>query len=197
MFSGTWPASGMTRDGDAFERLTWGRRTIASGSSSLLSTPDASQGSRGGASDPRTPRANGHAVSLGDVAAYLPTPMTSDAKTASAADLARKSPQLRAVSLLPTPVVVDMGARKETGSGPGQRGSKGDPALPSAVLPPTPRATLGGSTTETTALLSGSTGYSTTALFDVGTTPSDASPPRPSPAVEEGDHSLPPPSPNG
>ena len=106
-------------------------------------------------------------------------------------------PRAAEAQQLPTPVVVDMGARKETGSGPGQRGSKGDPALPSAVLPPTPRATRGDSTTETTALLSGSTGDSTPVLFDVGTTPSDASLPRTSPAVEEGDHSLPPPSPNG
>ena len=54
------------------------------------------------------------------------------------------------LALLPTPRATD-GSK----GGPNQRGSKGDLMLPSAVhqLPPTPRATRGGSSTETTALL--------------------------------------------
>ena len=54
------------------------------------------------------------------------------------------------VTLLPTPRATD-----GTKGGPNQRGSKGDLMLPSAVhqLLPTPRATRGGSTTETVELL--------------------------------------------
>ncbi len=43
----------------------------------------------------------------------LPTPLTSDAKSASSADMDRRSPQLRAVeALLPTPACNDMGENK-------------------------------------------------------------------------------------
>ncbi len=116
------------RDGDAAQspaRLT------------LLPTPDAYAGSRGGTQHPDKRRGGGHSVALADVAehALLPTPKTTDAQHSSPADLKRHNPGLRAVSgLLPTPRATD-----GTNGGPNQRGSSGDLMLPSAVhLLPTP-----------------------------------------------------------
>jgi hypothetical protein len=69
-FSATWPSSGTTRSGVAFELPTPALHTLASASSS---------------------------------SPVLPTPLSSDDRSSSPADQARRSPQLRA-ALLPTPM---------------------------------------------------------------------------------------------
>lgn len=134
-YSETWPTSGMTRSGAAYELPMWEHRTTGSGSSllptprstdghgpgvhgqggqdlrttiALLPTPDA-YSERGGPQHPDKRRAGGHSVTLQDVA----------------------------TNLLPTPRATD-GAK----GGPNQRGTGGDLMLPSAVhrLMPTPTA---------------------------------------------------------
>lgn len=126
-FLETWPTSGMTRDGVAYELPTSAPRTEGSGSSSspgllppraarggsatetarLLPTPDAYEGSRGGSQPPEKLKAGGHSTNLASVAEW---------------------------DLLPTPRATD-----GTKGGPNQRGSSGDMMLPSAVrLLPTP-----------------------------------------------------------
>ncbi len=123
-------------DGDGGAAASGGGEGIGAGLT-LLPTPDAYAGSRGGTQHPDKRRGGGHSVALADVAehALLPTPKTTDAQHSSPADLKRHNPGLRAVSgLLPTPRATD-----GTKGGPNQRGSSGDLMLPSAVhLLPTP-----------------------------------------------------------
>lgn len=144
-YSGTWPKSGMTRGGRAYELPTSAAVTAANGCSSLLPTPTASEargtGKRGtGGPDLRT--------------ALLPTPAarlgsrwgTPNVETARRRmdDEGRRNLDLMGrnarplnevvVNLLPTPRATD-----GTKGGPNQRGSSGDLMLPSAVvLLPTP-----------------------------------------------------------
>jgi hypothetical protein len=107
-FSETWPTSGMTRGGVAYALPTSAPRTAGSASSSLLPTPKAYQGSRGGSQHPDKRRAGG---AVGDL---LPTPRATDGtkggpnQRGSSGDLMLPS----AVQLLPTPAVNDMGAGK-------------------------------------------------------------------------------------
>ena len=102
-YSQTWPTSGTTRAGTAYERPTSAHRTPASGSSSPpgLPTPTASRYGSNQSSSP------GSAVrpSLDMLAPrLLPTPKTTDEKTPSPGDTRRREPGLRALPmLLPTP----------------------------------------------------------------------------------------------
>lgn len=91
VYSPTWPRTGMTRSGRAYERVTSAHRTDASGCSSsptarkptscpLLPTPVASDGHGGQPVEQR--RAGGHQVDLSDLAPtlfpvgpLLPTPL--------------------------------------------------------------------------------------------------------------------------
>jgi hypothetical protein len=76
VYSETWPTSGMTRNGTAYSLPTSEHHTGATGSSSLLPTPDAYAGKRGGSQHPDKRRAGGHSVNLSDVVEHklLPTP---------------------------------------------------------------------------------------------------------------------------
>lgn len=89
VYSETFPISGMTRAGTAYEPPTSKPPMPGSGSSSALPTPRATRGGsgtetvkllpspdaysaeRGGPEDPEKRRAGGHSVTLGDVAAHL------------------------------------------------------------------------------------------------------------------------------
>ncbi|MEE2041849.1 DNA cytosine methyltransferase [Nocardiopsis tropica] len=102
---------------------------VVPGGVTLLPTPDAYQGSRGGSQDPAKRRAGGHSVSLADVVEHLlPTPRARDSKGRGYDD--QLPNVIEDLSLLPTP-------RASGGAhgGPNQRGSKGDLALPAAVQP--------------------------------------------------------------
>lgn len=99
----------------------------------LLPTPDAYQGSRGGTQDPAKRRAGGHSVSLADVIEHLlPTPAARDWKSGQSNILDRNARPLNEVieNLLPTPRASD-----GKNGGPNQRGSKGDLMLSAAVQP--------------------------------------------------------------
>src|SRR5690606_2206286 len=125
-YSETWPTSGMTRSGEAYELPTSEPPTSAS-ESSLLPTPDAYQSTRGGGQHPTIRRAGGHSVSLQDVALHLlPTPRATDGtkggpnQRGSSGDLMLPS----AVQLLPTPTTIhtprtSAASKRKHGSGPG------------------------------------------------------------------------------
>lgn len=66
----TWPASGMTVDGQLYARPTREPRA-SEPDSSLLATPTANLGSCGGPQDPDKRRAGGHSVSLQDQVSAL------------------------------------------------------------------------------------------------------------------------------
>ncbi len=94
-YSATFPAWGMTRSGDAYERQMSERPTVASDCSSLLGTPNA---------HPRThtPRDVRHGMQLANqVAALLPTPTSRDHKGRNQRNDTTCLPG--AVALLPTP----------------------------------------------------------------------------------------------
>ncbi len=176
--SPTWPRSGMTRSGSAFELPTSARPTAASGCSSLLKTPTAQLAVNGGSQHPDKRRAGGHGPTLADeVEHLLPTPAVNDMGAAYTPQewdewTARmrdrhgngndhgKSLAIEAQRLLPTPRATD-GMK----GGPNQRGSRGDLMLPSAVT---------------------SLGAHTNPRFDDGSTPSGDRPPPP-PSPEETD----------
>lgn len=105
-YSETWPASGTTQNGVAFERATWAPRTDGS-ESSLLPTPEANTASNGGSQHPDKRRDGGHSVNLQDVAEHLlPTPRVSMANGPSERELAENDPKRRletTLALLPTP----------------------------------------------------------------------------------------------
>ncbi len=71
-YSETWPTSGMTRDGMAYELPTLGHHTDDS-ASSLLPTPEANTASNGGSQHPEKRKAGGHSVNLQDVIEHLPS----------------------------------------------------------------------------------------------------------------------------
>jgi hypothetical protein len=169
-FSETWPRSGMTRGGSAYELPTPELPTDVSGSSSSLPTPRASRGASGtetmyalGAERSNERRPQGEVV-------LLPTP---EAKLSdSGPDYARASTPgsggddlvTTLAKMLPTPTSRDGKGPNQRGDatclhgallptpkatdgtkgGPNQRGSSGDLTLSSAVQPlrmlPTPMA---------------------------------------------------------
>lgn len=101
VYSETFPTSGMTAGGKLYELPTLAHRMEDQGSSSLLPTPHAGLGTRGGAQHPEKKKAGGHMVDLGDVAEFmlLPTPAASDWKRDDyPADRLRKSPNITTVS---------------------------------------------------------------------------------------------------
>ena len=74
VFSETWPASGMTRNGVAYELPTWEPPTEDT-EYSWLPTPAARDGAPRGSQSPEKRRAGGHQPSIADVAEHLlPTP---------------------------------------------------------------------------------------------------------------------------
>ena len=116
---------GADADGDAAQSPT--RLT-------LLPTPDAYEGLRGGSQHPDKRRNAGHSPYLACVVEHLlPTPTASEANGAGKHGEGGCDPRTT-VALLPTPRATD-----GTNGGPGQRGSAGDLMLSSAVaLLPTP-----------------------------------------------------------
>lgn len=131
--SATWPRSGMTRSGNAFERPTSGRHIGESGASSLLKTPTAQLAINGGSQHPEKRKAGGHGPTLADeVEHLLPNRSNPDSKHHAGTTLTD------AVTLLPTPRASD-----GTKGGPNQRGSSGDLMLPSAVVHLLPTPTVG------------------------------------------------------
>ena len=72
-FSGTWPRSGMTRSGAAYELPTWVPATCDAARSSLP-TPQANLGANGGSQPPQRRREGGHSVSLADVLEHPTSP---------------------------------------------------------------------------------------------------------------------------
>ena len=138
VFLETWPSSGMTRAGLAYELPMPALPTIGSESSSLP-TPRASRGASGtetmykhGAVSSDANRTQGEVL--------LRTPMAAEAdggprNPGRSNSTMRLSDQVRENLLMPTPLASD----GEKG-GPNQRGAKGDLRLSSAVhLMPTPR----------------------------------------------------------
>ena len=69
VFSETFPTSGMTVAGTAYELPTSAHHT-ADPASSLLPTPEANTASNGGSQHPNKRRAGGHSVNLQDVAEW-------------------------------------------------------------------------------------------------------------------------------
>lgn len=149
-YLGTWPKRGSTRNGSAFERPTLERPTAASGSSSLLPTPDASV-----AQDGETPttwlerrervkakgiNGNGMGMPLTIAVQLLPTPTVGDSKSAANRTSGRSNPESQhhdgltltdAARLLPTPTA-------NMANGVGEWG-EGSPNLQTSVaLLPTP-----------------------------------------------------------
>ena len=70
VWSETWPASGMTRNG-VLLALPTSVRLISESDCSLLATPQANLGSCGGSQPPEKRREGGHSVSLADQIEYL------------------------------------------------------------------------------------------------------------------------------
>ena len=107
--SPTLPRWGSMRSGLLFERPMWVPRTDENASSSLLPTPDAYQGSRGGSQHPDKRRAGNHSVSLQDVVEQklFPTPSVADTTGGHASRSGDRSNELLlpgvAKSLIPTP----------------------------------------------------------------------------------------------
>lgn len=136
----TFPRSGMTRNGLAYELLMSVPPMAEPESLFLLGTPRVDMG---GARSVEYASEVDKSRLEDQVTALLPTPKASDSNGAGTHGTG--GPDLR-TALLPTPRATD----GEKG-GPNQRGSSGDLMLPSAVqeLLPTPRATRGGSATET------------------------------------------------
>lgn len=109
-FSEIWPASGSMRSGRAYPLPTRVPRTAATGSSSLLPTPLASDGEKGGPNQ----RGGSGDLRLSSAVHLMPTPKANDSNGAGAHG--DGGPDLpTAVTLLPTPVVTDSnGARNAT-----------------------------------------------------------------------------------
>lgn len=188
LFSETWPTSGMTRGGSAYELPTSAPRTDGSessllprmatpgpsgdenstGTEALLRTPTAQLAVNGGSQHPEKRKAGGHGPTLADEIEHLllPTPTSRDGKGPNQ----RGDDTCLHGALLPTPRATD-----GTKGGPNQRGSSGDLMLPSAVmLLPTPTArdsqASGGSTpsdvTLTDAVVRTSLGATTNPRFE-------------------------------
>ena len=133
VFSGTWPTSGMTRGGRAYELPMPAPHTNGSGSSSSLGLPTPTA-TPYGSNQSNSPGAAVRPSLEGVARNLLPTPRTTDMNGPGAHG--RGGLDLRtAVTLLPTPRATD-----GTKGGPNQRGSSGDLMLPSAVMHlPNPR----------------------------------------------------------
>lgn len=149
LYSVTWPTSGTTRSGVAYELPTWAPLTDGSASSSppgLLPTPRATDGTKGGPGQTATQGG----PSLPAVAALLPTPTASD--RFGAGQHGDGGQDLRTtIALLPTPTAMDSkGARNATsGRKAGSQHHSGEtlldvfwtpPAGSEPPLLPTPRA---------------------------------------------------------
>lgn len=139
----------------------------------LLPTPDAYQGTRGGSQHPDKRQAGGHMVSLQDVAEHqlLPTPgvagggkkipedATWSGKAAYKADGTKVQVHLDRIDmLLPTPTATPYGNNQSASPAAGIAENQPNLELTATTaehvsLLPTPRATRGGSATETIALL--------------------------------------------
>lgn len=147
VYSETLPPSGMTRNGELFERPMLGHLTSGPGCSSsptenaLLRTPCAAE-AEGGPLHPDTARARGQTLRLtGQILAMtgdlLPTPSANLADNGGAQDPGKRRAGGHSVSLqdvaehrlLPTPRA--SGGEK---GGPNQRGSSGDLTLSSAAV---------------------------------------------------------------
>jgi hypothetical protein len=115
-FSATWPTSGMTRDGVAYELPTLVLHTVDSASSSspdLLKTPTAQIAVNGGSQHPDKRKHGGHGPTLADeVEHLLPTPQVADVTGGHKTRSGKRSNELllpgvaEALTLLPTPAVV-------------------------------------------------------------------------------------------
>ena len=70
VFLETWPTSGTTRNGEAYEQPTLVPR-MADTASSLLPTPNAGHGDPRGSQPPEKRRAGGHQPSVADVIEHL------------------------------------------------------------------------------------------------------------------------------
>jgi len=161
MSLGTLPAWGMTRGGVLFELPTPPRRISEPGSSSLP-TPKGADGERG--RDLPRLRPDESSRELATTVAMLPTPVVDHSRGLPQPESDYQSLPNVALSLLPTPAVNDMGAGKDPqawdewtermkeahGNGNGHGKSLEQEAL---WMLPTPRATRGGSATETVNLL--------------------------------------------
>ena len=158
-YSETLPPSGMTRNGVLFERPKSEHPTSGPVSSclptenALLRTPCAAE-AEGGPLHPDTARARGQTLRLtGQILAMtgdlLPTPRATEGSNGgpnqrgSSGDLTLSSATVR---MLPTPRTSDT-------NGPGTHGTGGLDLRTAVTMPPTPRATRGGSATETVDLL--------------------------------------------
>lgn len=138
-YSETWPASGMTRGGSAYELPTSAPPTGDSESSSLLPTPIVTDGT-GGAADPNRP---GHVTQLRDIRSLIPTPRASRGGSGTETMYklgGERSDENRPQGevLLPTPSAAD-------GNGGGRMGSDGHQMpLPGSVIQllPSPRVSM-------------------------------------------------------
>jgi hypothetical protein len=103
----------MTRAGVAYELPTWAPHTDGS-APSLLPTPDAIQGSRGGSQHPEKRLAGGHTVCLQDVAEHV-LMGTPTARMQPRSERFRVGRQLNPaeLALLPTPAAHDSGNTPE------------------------------------------------------------------------------------
>jgi hypothetical protein len=148
-YSETFPTSGMTRNGQLFPLPASAHPTVGNGSSSLLPTLVVNDMGDNKTLEwwddfinrhkAKSYNGNGHGRSLS--VPLLPTPVVTDAAGTRNSTANRSKPNLSnhtgetlsdviySGKLLPTPRATD-----GTKGGPNQRGSSGDPMLPSAVL---------------------------------------------------------------
>lgn len=110
-FSGRWPKSGTTHDGRAYELPTSALPTSETACSSSVSLGTPSARAAKGANSVRVASGDTRGLLENQIAAHLPTPRTTDSQGPGlhgdgGMDLRTT------VSLLPTPVVNDMGANK-------------------------------------------------------------------------------------
>jgi hypothetical protein len=151
LYSATWPSSGMTRNGVAYERPTPVLPTVgtASSSSPNLNTPTVEDAGRAGSQEWANRWAAGESVPttqqrLRTQVLMLPTPMASDKGTAGDYRSPGYRPTLTQAifandPLLPTP-------NTSSGTGAGAHGT-GGPNLQTVLLP-TPAANDSGNTPE-------------------------------------------------
>ena len=104
-FSGTWPRSGMTRNGSAYARPTWAPAIAGNDGSvwptvkardhhaesladdvTMWRTPSAGHPDKGGAQDPEKRAAGGHTLDLQDQVSTWATPSARDWKSGDASD---------------------------------------------------------------------------------------------------------------
>jgi hypothetical protein len=138
VYSETWPTSGMTHAGTAYELPTSAPRTDGSACSSLLPTPDASMGNGGRMRSQEAIDSRAHQIDLNCLPRLLPTPRTSD--TNGIGEHGTGGQDLRTVvSLLPTPTTTQRGTEANLDTRPGARANLHN----TVQLLPTPRASDG------------------------------------------------------